>query len=220
MEILETRSQIKSDIHHGVIEMASFCAAKGWVPATSGNFSMRVDLESIAITVSGTDKSRLTPADILYIDYQGRSLEPEKKPSAECLLHTQLYAAHPEIQAIAHIHSTTSTVMSKILFEQGEDEIVLENLELLKALSGVTTHQHREVIPIFENNQNIPELVQEIEHFLENRPVDQSIHAYLIAGHGLYTWGESAQEAIRHVEAISALIDSFILETKVKGATQ
>jgi len=217
MELLETKSQIKSEALLGVIQIASFCAAKGWVPATSGNFSTRVDLKSIAITVSGTDKSQLTPADIQFIDYQGHSLETDKRPSAESLLHTQLYSTYPEIQAIAHIHSTTSTVLSKILFEQGKDEIVLENLELLKALSGVNTHQHREVIPIFENNQFMLELVQEIDLFLENKPMDQSFHAYLIAGHGLYTWGKSAKEVIVHVEAISALLDSNILETKVKG---
>lgn len=216
MQTVPLKSQI-SDVHHGIQEIAAFCAEKGWVPATSGNFSMRYDLKRIAITVSGTDKGNLTPKDILFIDYDGHSLDVGVKPSAESLLHISLYSANPDIQAIAHVHSTNSTVLSKVYFEKGE--LVLEDLELLKALSGVKTHRHREVIPIFENNQNIPELVQQIEAYIENKPNDQAFHAYLIAGHGLYTWGRNTKEAMRHCEAFNALFDSLILEAKLKESS-
>ncbi|MFN5017663.1 class II aldolase/adducin family protein, partial [Bradyrhizobium sp.] len=48
-----------------VIEAGRRSAERGWVPATSGNFSIRVDAERIAVTRSGVDKGRLTPNDVL-----------------------------------------------------------------------------------------------------------------------------------------------------------
>lgn len=199
-----------------VIQIASFCAQKGYVPATSGNFSVRHDLSSIAITVSGKEKGNLTPNDVMLIDYQAKPID-NKLPSAESLLHSSLYSLNSEIQAIAHIHSPTSTVLSKFLFERDKRELILENLELLKALSGVKTHEHKEIIPIFENTQNIPHLVDQVEKYIDEKPKDQLFHGYLIAGHGLYTWGKDALEVIRHVEALNSLLDFYILEQQLKG---
>ena len=40
-------------------------AAHGWTPATSSNFSMRIDDDTAAVTISGRDKGALTPIDVL-----------------------------------------------------------------------------------------------------------------------------------------------------------
>ena len=73
-----------------IIETGREIHARGWVPATSGNFSLRLDDGSIAITVSGKDKSRLDESGLMRVDGQGRALE-DKKASAEALLHLSLY---------------------------------------------------------------------------------------------------------------------------------
>ncbi len=203
----------------GVIQIASFCAQKEWVPATSGNFSVRNTEESIAITVSGKDKANLQTEDVMLVDFEGQALDG-KKPSAETLLHTQLYRRFPETEAIAHIHSTTSTVLSKIYYENGRDKLILKDLELLKALSGVTTHQHIEDVPIFENNQSLSELAIQVETYIQNKSERTGFHGYLIVGHGLYTWGTSVEETLRHVEAFNALFETTILESKLKGDFQ
>lgn len=69
-----------------LIDAGRFIDHKGWVPATSGNFSARLSDGTIAITVSGKHKGRLQTDDIMRIDAGGRSLDG-KKPSAETLLH-------------------------------------------------------------------------------------------------------------------------------------
>ena len=43
-------------------------AAKGFTPATAGNFSIRMGPDHAAITISGKDKGRLTEADIMVVD--------------------------------------------------------------------------------------------------------------------------------------------------------
>jgi methylthioribulose-1-phosphate dehydratase len=182
-----------------LIDAGRFIDSKGWVPATSGNFSARLPDGTIAITVSGKHKGRLELDDIMLIDADANSLDG-KKPSAETVLHTSLYKRFPDIQSILHPHSLNATLVSRIF----KSEIVLEDYELLKALCGITTHESRVVVPIFANDQNIPRLAELVEQYMDH---NAACYAYIIAGHGLYTWGSSVQETLRHLEALDFLFD-------------
>ena len=182
-----------------LIDAGRFIDSKGWVPATSGNFSARLPDGSIAITVSGKHKGQLQLDDIMLIDADANSLDG-KKPSAETVLHTSLYKRFSDIHSILHPHSLNATLISRIF----KSEIVLEDYELLKALCGITTHESRVVVPIFANDQNIRRLAELVEQYLDKHDV---CHAYIIAGHGLYTWGTSVQETLRHLEALDFIFD-------------
>jgi methylthioribulose-1-phosphate dehydratase len=191
-----------------LIAAGRFIDSKGWVPATSGNFSARLSDGNIAITVSGRHKGHLKPDDIMLIDSQGHSLDGQK-PSAETLLHTSLYQRYPHIQAVLHPHSINATLVARLF----KDKIVLENYELLKALAGIDTHDTLITIPIFANDQNIPRLAAVVDDYL-NKQGD--IHAYVIAGHGFYTWGASVTDTLRHLEALEFLFDCEIRLQGVK----
>jgi methylthioribulose-1-phosphate dehydratase len=192
-----------------LIEAGHFIDSKGWVPATSGNFSARLSDGSIAITVSGTHKGRLEIDDIMLIDADANSLD-DKKPSSETVLHTSLYKRFPQTQSILHPHPINATLISRIF----KTEIVLENYELLKALSNIDTHESRVVIPIFANDQNIPRLAEQVDRHMVEKGVG---YAYLIAGHGLYTWGSSVNETLRHLEALDFLFECELRLHGVKG---
>lgn len=175
------------------------CYQRGWSPATSSNYSVRLNANTCALTSSGKHKGRLQPEDILVVDMQGKALRAGK-PSAETLLHTQLYRHAANIGAVLHTHSPASVLISRVL--QHENALVLENWELLKALSGITSHAVRIEIPIFENDQDIAALAQKVAVHM----AQQTIHAYLIRGHGIYTWGENMDECFRHLEALECLM--------------
>ncbi|WP_305907370.1 methylthioribulose 1-phosphate dehydratase [Methylomarinum sp. Ch1-1] len=185
-----------------LIAAGRFIDSKGWVPATSGNFSVRLSDGRIAITVSGKHKGQLETEDIMLVDGDGQSLDG-KKPSAETLLHTSLYQRFPDVQAVLHPHSLHATLAARLF----KDEMVLEDYELLKALSDIDTHQSRIVIPIFANDQNIRRLAAVVKNYLDHH---DAIHAYIIAGHGFYTWGRSLEEALRHLEALEFLFECEI----------
>jgi methylthioribulose-1-phosphate dehydratase len=207
---------------------------KGLVPATSGNFSARLGNREILISVSGKDKATLTEGDLMLVDFLGRAnlkeddenaengvVQPSLKPSAETLLHTQLYRTFPNAKFIAHFHSSSSAVLSKVLLKQGIKLVKLEGFELLKALSGVQTHEYTEILPIFPNNQNIEELADLIQPVIDKLAnSEKPLHAYLIAGHGLYTWGNTVSETIRHVDALNTLIESYLLEMQLNKVIQ
>jgi methylthioribulose-1-phosphate dehydratase len=185
-----------------LLEAARIIDSKGWVPATSGNFSARLNDGTIAITVSGKHKGRLQPDDIMLIDADGNALDG-KTPSAETILHTELYKRFPDIRCVLHPHSLNATLISKIFPEA----CILENYELLKAFNGIATHESRVVIPVFANDQNIPRLAAKVDQYMDRHG---SIYGYVIAGHGLYTWGRSVQETLRHLEALDYLFDCEI----------
>ena len=186
-----------ADAVGAVIDAGRFSAARGWVPATSGKFSARGQDGRIIITASGVDKGALTPADVLEIALDA---PPPAGSSAETGLHLALYRRHPAVGAIVHIHSAHATVLSRRHGAAGE--ILLEGYELLKAFAGIRTHATRLSVPIFENSQDIATLADEVD-----RRLDAGIEApgYLLAGHGLYAWGTTMRDALRHAEAFEFL---------------
>jgi methylthioribulose-1-phosphate dehydratase len=185
-----------------IAEAARHLAALGWTPATSSNFSMRVDDDHAAITISGRDKGHLGRDDIMLIDLQGHAVGTTARPSAETALHTQVYRRWSEMTAVLHTHSRTQSVASRLYAARGT--IQLKGWELQKAISGYTSHDSVLEIPVFPNTQHMPDLVAQVDAWLDaGRP----LHAYLIDGHGIYTWGRDMAEAQRHLEALEFLLE-------------
>lgn len=175
--------------------------AQGLTPATSSNFSMRLDASHIAVTVSGRDKGALTADDVMVVDMHGNPVGTSARPSAETALHTQIYARFPDANAVLHTHSRTQTVASRLYAETGV--IRFDGYELQKAIAGHTSHEQAIDLPVFANTQHMPELVENVDAWLES---DRPLYGYLIEGHGLYTWGRDMAEAERHVEAFEFLL--------------
>lgn len=178
------------------------CYARGWVLGTSGNFSAVVDRSPLrlAITTSGVDKGTLSPDQIIEIDEHGRVLAGSGRPSAEAGLHLVITRVR-EAGAVLHTHSIWSTILS----DTGEgDGLALEGFEMLKALDGVATHEHREWLPILENTQDWAAAVPRVESVLTQHP---KAHGFLIRRHGLYTWGRDLNAARRQVEALEFLFE-------------
>jgi methylthioribulose-1-phosphate dehydratase len=180
---------------------ARWCAARGWVPATSGNFSVRAG-KHILVTPTGLDKGALTAADLLEIDAEGRAVGANGKPSAETGLHTVIYRERPAAHAILHVHTIWNTLLSGRFVSKGY--VAIEGYELLKGLAGVSTHAHLERVPILENTQDYGQLAKSLTATLQSHP---QAHGMLLSRHGLYTWGQSVAEARRHLEALEFLFE-------------
>lgn len=198
-------ASISSEVFHAcadaIAQAAEELAALGWTPATSSNFSMRVDNAHAAITISGRDKGSLDRDDIMLIDLDGLAVGTDARPSAETALHVQVYRHWPEMQVVLHTHSRTQSVASRLFATQGV--IRLEGWELQKAISGFHTHESVLEIPVFPNTQHMPDLVTQVDAWLE---AGKPLHAYLIDGHGIYTWGRDMAETRRHLEALEFLL--------------
>jgi methylthioribulose-1-phosphate dehydratase len=173
---------------------------RGLAPATSGNYSARVDDDRIAITVSGSHKGRLSPADVMLVDLEGRALD-SRTPSAETPLHTAVYQMCPSVNAVLHVHSIAAVTLTRFLLDS--PNVTLDGYELLKALPGVRTHEASIDIPVFDNSQDTEALGRILRTRLQAPPPP---HAVLIRGHGINTWGTSVEEAERIFEALEHLL--------------
>jgi methylthioribulose-1-phosphate dehydratase len=185
--------------------------ARGWVLGTSGNFSAVVSRAPLrlAITASSLPKGALRPSDILQCDDQSRVVgRSRKRPSAETMLHAEI-VRRKAAGAVLHTHSVWSTMLSDA-WASGPDRdlagVAIEGYEMLKGLAGVTSHEHRELVPIVDNDQDMTRLASRVGEALARHP---RAHAFLLRRHGLYTWGETLADAERHVEILEFLFETI-----------
>ena len=197
---------------------------RGWALGTSGNYSALLSRNPLrmAITATGIDKSRLDPDDFLEVNGRGQagngsraalnppaanpcaanhSAEFRGAASAETLLHMAV-ARIRGAGAVLHTHSVWGTLLSTECAAQGG--IAIEGYEMLKGLAGVRTHEHREWLPILQNQQDRASVAKAVAQALQRHP---RTHGFLLEGHGLYTWGRDIEEARQHVEILEFLLE-------------
>jgi methylthioribulose-1-phosphate dehydratase len=191
--------------------VAADLARRGMTPATSSNFSARLDSDHCHVTVSGRDKGKLNADDFMLVDMQGQAIEPGRRASAETLLHTQIYSLRPQAQVVLHTHSMAQTLASMHWQSQGYVEFC--QYELLKAFNGLTTHENSLKLPIVSNSQDMTALCDSVKPFFD----DSNFYGYLIAGHGIYTWGNDLSEASRHLDAFEFLLSAELAKLGMKS---
>ena len=147
----------------------------------------------------------------MVVDFDGQAVGRPLRPSAETLLHTQLYRRYPEIGCVLHTHSPVQTVASRLY--AGAGHIRLAGYELLKAFHGNATHETAVDVPVFANTQDMDVLAAQVDALLDR----QAMWGYLIDGHGLYAWGRDMAQARRHLEAFEFLLGCE-LELRKLGA--
>jgi methylthioribulose-1-phosphate dehydratase len=187
-------------------EVGRRCYERGWVLATSGNFSTVVSRDPLrlAITASGRPKGDLTIEDVLLIDECANPVEPHApRPSAESRLHVEIVRLRGA-GAVLHTHSVWGTIISDLYAAAGG--VTIEGYEMQKALEGVTTHEHAEWLPIVGNDQDMDRLAGVVRARLRDEP---AAHGFLLRRHGLYTWGEDLAQAARHIEGLEFLLETI-----------
>ncbi|MBV9927229.1 MAG: methylthioribulose 1-phosphate dehydratase [Acidobacteria bacterium] len=203
MQDSDSEERTLSELVASLAQAGHYFYGRQWAVGTSGNFSA-VSCEDplrLVITSSGADKGALAPEHFTQVDEDGKVVGGRGNPSAETELHL-LVVRTRGARAVLHTHSVWGTLVSDAYAAEGG--VHIENYEMLKGLSGVRTHEHREWLPIIRNTQHWPEVIPRLEETLRTRP---DVHGFLVLRHGLYTWGASVAEARRHVEIFEFLLE-------------
>lgn len=113
-----------------VYEVVQKLCAAGLIRLSAGNIGLRGDDDQIAITPSGLKYDRMTPDDVVIIDYEGNVIDGREglRPSSEFRLHTAILRALPEVGAVVHTHSVHAMTFAAL----GREVPVL-SLEVLVA---------------------------------------------------------------------------------------
>jgi methylthioribulose-1-phosphate dehydratase len=185
-----------------------FASARGWIAATSGNFSLRLDAQHALVTRSGIDKGAIGAGDVAVVPLAG-PIPPGM--SAETPLHLARYRASAGTGAIVHVHTVAATVLSRA--EAAGGRVRFSGFEMQKALSGTVTHEGVVDLPVFANDQDTVALAAAIEARLNGAA---AVPGYLLAGHGLYAWGATMTDARRHLEGLEFLLACTLEERRLQ----
>ena len=187
-------------------------AERDWFMGTSGNLSIReANSPSFYITASGKDKRKQTDSDFILVDLSGKPVEmTELRPSAETLLHTEIYRK-TDANCVLHVHTVENNVISELYSEVGE--VTFCHHEIIKA-TGRWQEDAELKIPIIHNHTDIPLLADTFSPH-----VDADSGAVLIRNHGITVWGKSGLEAKKILEACEFLFQYQLLLNQQKILT-
>ncbi len=85
---------------------------EGYVTSTDGNLSVRMGGDLFLVTPSGRSKRSVRSEEILKVDFQGRLVDGDGRPTTELPMHLAAYRVRPEVRAVIHAHPTHAIALS------------------------------------------------------------------------------------------------------------
>ena len=102
-----------------IIRVCRLVYAKGFVAATDGNVSARLDADHILATPSGFSKGFIEAGELIVVDMDGRPIDDYRHRGAkgltvtsEILLHLEVYRQRPDAGAVVHAHPPKTVALS------------------------------------------------------------------------------------------------------------
>jgi L-fuculose-phosphate aldolase len=167
-----------------IVEFGRLLHASGFVAATDGNLSVRLDEERILVTPTCISKGRMRPADLVVVDMQGNRLRGTRRVSSEIGMHLLIYRLRPEVHGIVHAHPPTATGFAA-------SGLGLSSPLVCEVVVGLGT------IPLARyGTPGTPELTDALE------PLSPNHDAILMANHGVVTFGPSLESAFMKMETV------------------
>lgn len=157
---------------------------KGFIAATDGNISVRLDDYTVLATPTCMSKGMMTTEDLVRVDMGGRKVAGFREVSSEIAMHLLIYRMRPDVGGIVHAHPPTATgfAAAGMALEQAlVSEIVL-------ALGKVPLAKY--------GTPGTPELLDTLE------PLVPDHNAILMANHGVVTYADDLLTAYMHMETV------------------
>jgi L-ribulose-5-phosphate 4-epimerase len=188
---------------------------KSLVIETFGNVSA-IDRENgvIAIKPSGIPYSELTPDKIVLVDLDNKVIDSNLKPSSDTPTHSVLYKSFTRIGGIVHTHSPYATAWAQAKkpipclgtthadFVQGE----------IPCTDGLSDEQIKGDYEVETGNQIV-------RRFKNLSP--EEVEMVLVASHGPFTWGKSAEHAVSNTIILEELAKitfcTILIDPNIKG---
>jgi L-fuculose-phosphate aldolase len=157
---------------------------QGFVVASQGNLSVRLDADRILITPAGACKGRLLLDDLMITDLEGTVLAGAGRPSSEMQMHLLYYRLRPDVRAVCHAHPPTATGFAAA--GRALEEAVLP--EVVATLGKIPLAPY--------GTPGTWELSATIESLVPGH------EAILLENHGVVTCGPDLITAYEHMEAV------------------
>jgi len=181
------------DLREEVARIARQMISSGLVTGTSGNVSARTPEGNVLITPSGLDYGQLEPDDVILVDLEKNVLEGALEPSSETPMHTGIYRARPQVDAVVHTHSRFATTLACL------------GLEIPPVHYMLTTLSQDGRIPL------APYATYGTEELAgyASESLGEARNACLLQNHGTITVGESAEEAFSRTVVLEEMAEVY-----------
>ncbi len=180
-------------------------ARRGLAPHTFGNASgiSRLGIDGsgarplVVIKPSGVDFAKMTPADLVVTDLDGKIVEGRLRPSSDLDTHTLLYREFPQIGGIVHTHSEFATAWAQAV-------------RPIPCLGTTHADYFHGPVPVTEPLtagqveeayvRNTGAVI--VQRFRTGNLDPVAVPGVLVAGHAPFAWGKDAAEAVEHADVL------------------
>jgi L-fuculose-phosphate aldolase len=179
-------NHIEREVHYRreICKVGRWMYWQGFVAASEGNLSVRLDVDRILVTPAGACKGRLLFSQLLITDLQGTVVSGAGNPSSELQMHLLYYRLRPDVRAVCHAHPPTATGFAAA--GRALEAAVLP--EVVSTLGKVPLAPY--------GTPGTRELCARIE------PLVPRHDAILLENHGVVTCGPDLITAYQHMETV------------------
>jgi L-fuculose-phosphate aldolase len=167
-----------------LIEVCHRLYAKGYVTATDGNVSVRLENGNFLTTRTSINKGMATADDLVEVDGDGKPLASGLRPSTEIGMHLFIYAQRPDVNAVVHAHPTYATGFATA--RQPLSECIFP--EVIVGFGAIPLAHYA--------TPSTEEVAQSLGPYVKNAD------AILLTNHGVVTYGNGLMDAYFKMEKV------------------
>ena len=176
-----------------MVRVGRWLCRLGYMPATSGNLSVRLDERRLLVTPTGASKYLLRAADLVTVDLEGRQITGSMRVTSEIGMHLAIYRRRADVEAVIHSHPPIATAFA--CTGRGLDEVLCQ--EAIMTVGSVPLARYA--------TTGTQEVAESLEPFLADH------EAILMANHGAVTYGPTLLDAFLKMETIEHLANIHLV---------
>lgn len=192
----------EEELRYEIIRVMKALYDRGLVSALGGNVSARIPgSDTVWITPSGVFKGDLKLDDLVKINLDGEIIEGFMKPSVEWPMHTAIYRARPDINAVIHAHNPITTGLA------------LAGIEIKPiTVEAVVTLRSVPIVPFaYPGTDELAKLVAERV---------KGVRALILQNHGVIALGYNLVEAEAIVETLEEVALTQLVAMLASGGRE
>jgi L-fuculose-phosphate aldolase len=167
-----------------IVQLGRMLHERGYVAATDGNLSVRLDEQRVLCTPTAVCKGTMRTSDMVVVDMAGRRLAGRRAVSSEIAMHLLIYKRRPDVGGVVHAHPPTATGFAAAGMALNQPLVC----EVVIGLGSIPLARY--------GTPGTPELTESLE------PLVPEYDAILMSNHGVVAYADTLDHAYMKMETV------------------